>query len=53
MTCSISAVLSRIFFSRAGMGCDRRRNSAMTDFKGGHFERDVILRGVQRYVAYR
>jgi transposase-like protein len=38
------------------MGYDRRelsrRNSVMIDFKGSHFERDVILWGVRWYVAY-
>jgi transposase-like protein len=44
------------FLSRVGWGYDRRawgrRNSAMIDFKGSHFERDVILWGVRWYVAY-
>jgi transposase-like protein len=33
-------------------GQQRRRNSAMIDFKGSNFERDVILWGVRWYVTY-
>ncbi len=29
-----------------------RRNSTMIEFKGGHFERDVILWGVRWCVTY-
>jgi len=29
-----------------------QRNSTMIEFKGSHFERDVILWGVRWYVAY-
>jgi hypothetical protein len=43
--------LCRKFFSRVGWSYDRwawgRRNSPMIDFKGSHFERDVILWGVR------
>jgi len=39
-----------------GLGYDRwkraQRNSMMIEFKGSHFERDVILWGVRWYVAY-
>ena len=48
--------LCREFLSRVGWamiaGSVSRRNSAMIDFKGSHFERDVILWGVRWYVAY-
>jgi hypothetical protein len=48
--------LCREFLSRVTLGYDRRqrswRTSAMIDFKGSHFERNVILWGVRWYVAY-
>jgi transposase-like protein len=41
---------------RTGLGYDDGKrggwNIAMIDFKGSHFERDVILWGVRWYVAY-
>jgi hypothetical protein len=50
------AELCREFLSGISLGYDRRqqswRTSAMIDFKGSHFERDVILWGVRWYVAY-
>ena len=30
----------------------RRRSGGMIDFKGSHFEKDIILWGVRWYVAY-
>ena len=48
------AVLSQTFVP--GLGYDGwkqgGRNSTMIEFKGSHFERDVILWGVRWYVAY-
>jgi hypothetical protein len=48
--------LCREFLSGISLGYDRRqqswRTSAMIDFKGRHFERDVILWGIPWYVAY-
>ena len=43
-------------FCHADLGYDRwerfQRNITMIEFKGSHFERDVILWGVRGYVAY-
>jgi hypothetical protein len=47
---TVTTLLRRAFFSRASWGYDRQawggRNSAKIDFKGSHFERDMILWGV-------
>jgi hypothetical protein len=43
------------FLSEIGLGYASwrgGRNSTMIEFKGSHFERDVILWGVRWYVAY-
>ena len=45
----------RKLLSGVGLGYAGRqggRNSTMMEFKGSHFERDVILWGVRWYVAY-
>lgn len=53
---ALSGVLSQVFFSGlfryALLVLMRERSGGMIDFKGSHFEKDIILWGIRWSVAY-